>query len=96
MVTKAEHEYLYKKAVAWENECIAAKQCLWKIVLEAAKIETNLRDDPIDFDDIKSILRSNGFIGFYDEAFKKIEEEAWIDHSQVCQPELKNKGKKSG
>ena len=76
MVTQREYERLYKKGMAWENECIAAKECLWAIVLEAAKIDTNLRDEPIDFDEVKSILRSHGFIGFYDEALKKIEEEA--------------------
>lgn len=76
MATKKEMDYLYKKSQAWERECIAAKHCLWAIVMEAAKIDTNLRDEPIDFDEIKSILRNHGFTGFYDEALKKLEEDA--------------------
>ena len=76
MPTKKEYDWLYKKAAAWEKECIAAKNCLWEIVLEAAKIDTNLRDEPIDFDEVKSIIRKHGFIGFYDKALKKIEKEA--------------------
>jgi hypothetical protein len=76
MVTRKENDRLYKKALAWENECIAAKRCMWDIVLEAAKIDTNLRDEPLDFDEIKEIYRKHGFIGFYDEVLKKLENEA--------------------
>ena len=76
MVRQKEYDYVYKKATAWENECIAAKRCLWAIVLEAAKIDINLRDEPIDFDEVKSILAKHGFTGFYDEALKKLENDA--------------------
>ena len=76
MVRQKEYDYVYKKAIAWEKECIAAKHCLWAIVLEAAKIDTNLRYEPIDFDEVKSILAEHGFTGFYDEALKKLENEA--------------------
>jgi hypothetical protein len=76
MATKREYDYLYKKALAWEDECMAAKKCLWAIVLEAAKLETNLREEPLDFDHIKSILSKHGFTGFYAEALEKLENES--------------------
>ena len=75
MPTKKEYDYIYKKAVAWENECEAAKNCLWDIVIEAARIDTNARMNPIDFDEVKEILAEHGFTGFYDEALKKLERE---------------------
>jgi hypothetical protein len=72
MATKKEIEYLYEKAVAWEREAIAAKNCLWYFALEGAKMGANMREDKIDFEEIKSILSENGFSGFYREALKKL------------------------
>ena len=72
-MTKKEYDYLYKKAVAWETECIAVKRCLFDIAMEAARIDTKQRSDEIDFWEIKEILNKHGFGGFYTEALKKIE-----------------------